>query len=301
MTYRKNIKIGYLACNKLSEMKLSLFNISDFRVDGGAMFGVVPKALWGRQAASDGNNTIVLSLNTPVIETDGHVILVDVGWGDKQGEKFFRHVYLHGGRGLTGGLADCGYKPEDITDIIITHMHADHCGGCFAKGPDGSTRPVFENATYHISKEQWNWANESNLREEDSFLPENIKPFGESGKLNLIVENGELFRDVLIRIFYGHTPGLMLPLVNHRNRTFFFAGDLIPTSAHLPLLWNMAYDLLPLVTIAEKHELLEEALLNDYILLFQHDPVTECCRLTETPKGIRAREKGDLAGYLRLT
>jgi glyoxylase-like metal-dependent hydrolase (beta-lactamase superfamily II) len=282
-------------------MKLSLFNISNFRVDGGAMFGVVPKALWGRQAASDENNTIVLSLNTPVIETDGHVILVDAGWGDKQNEKFFRHVYLHGGRGLAGGLADCGYRTEDITDIIITHMHADHCGGCFTNGPDGSIVPVFRNATYHISKEQWEWANDSNLREEDSFLPENIKPYGESGKLNLVEENGELFRDVKIRIYYGHTPGLMLPLIDYGSRTFFFAGDLIPTAAHIPLLWNMAYDLLPLVTIAEKDKLLDEILMNDYILLFQHDPITECCSLRETPKGIRAGEKKNLADYLMLT
>lgn len=282
-------------------MKLSLFNISNFRVDGGAMFGVVPKALWGKQTASDVNNTIVLSLNTPVIETDGRLILVDAGWGDKQNEKFFSHVYLHGGRGLAGGLADSGYRPEDITDVIITHMHADHCGGCFENGPEGSIVPVFKNAAYHISRKQWEWANKSNLREEDSFLPENIRPFGESSKLNLIEENGELFRDVTVRIYYGHTPGLMLPLIHYGSRKFFFTGDLIPTTAHIPLLWNMAYDLQPLVTIAEKQELLEEALKNDYVLLFQHDPHTECCRLTEAPGGIRADEKGDLSGFLKFT
>ena len=139
-------------------MKLSLFNISDFRVDGGAMFGVIPKALWSRSSAADENNTIVLSLNSLVIETDGHVILVDAGWGDKQDEKFFRHAYLHGGSGLIGGLAGCGYKPEDITDVLLTHLHADHCGGCFANGPDGGQAPVFPNATYHVSRAQWEWA-----------------------------------------------------------------------------------------------------------------------------------------------
>jgi len=279
-------------------MKLSLFNISNFRVDGGAMFGVVPKALWGRQVASDENNTVVLSLNTLVIETGGRVILVDAGWGDKQPEKFFRHVYLHGGSGLTGGLAECGYRPEDVTDVLLTHLHADHCGGCFVNGTGGGQDPLFPNAAYHISREQWEWANDSNLREEDAFLPENIKPFGESGKLNLIEENGELCPGVMLRICYGHTPGLIVPVINNQDRTFIFTGDLIPTAAHIPLLWNMAYDLLPLVTIAEKQEILEEALRSGHILIFQHDPVTECCTVTETPKGIRAGLKGRLADFL---
>ena len=164
------------------------------------MFGVIPKALWSRQVPSDENNTIELSLNSLVIETDGRVILVDAGWGDKQDEKFFRHAYLHGGAGLLGGLAQCGYSPEDVTDVIITHLHADHCGGCFANAPAGGTTPVFPNASYHISREQWEWANESNLREEDAFLAENINPFSESGRLNLIEDNGELCPGVMLRI-----------------------------------------------------------------------------------------------------
>lgn len=273
-------------------MKLSIFNISNFRVDGGAMFGVVPKALWTRQVSSDENNNIVLSLNSLVIETEGRVILIDAGWGDKQAEKFFRHVWLHGGSGLIDGLAQCGYKPEEITDVVITHLHADHCGGCFANAPGGGYKAVFPNAAYHISKEQWEWANESNLREEDAFLPENILPFGESGRLNLVKENGELYPGVMLRLCYGHTPGLIVPVINYRGRNLIYTGDLIPTTAHIPLLWNMAYDLLPLVTIAEKQEFLQEALLNDFLLVFQHDPQTECCSLTETPKGIRAGRKG---------
>lgn len=279
-------------------MKLSLFNISDFRVDGGAMFGVIPKALWSRSTPSDELNTIVLSLNSLLIETDGHVILIDSGWGDKQSEKFFRHAYLHGGSGLTGGLADCGYKPDDITDVLLTHLHADHCGGCFVNRPDGGQSPVFPNAAYHVSRAQWEWANENNIREEDAFLPENIKPFGESGRLNLIEDNGELFQGVTLRICYGHTPGLIVPVIKYNDHVFVYTGDLIPTVAHIPLLWNMAYDLLPLVTIAEKQELLDEALRGNYMLLFQHDPVTQCCTLTETPKGIRAGAGGKLADYL---
>jgi glyoxylase-like metal-dependent hydrolase (beta-lactamase superfamily II) len=279
-------------------MKLSLFNISNFRVDGGAMFGVIPKALWGRQVASDENNTIVLSLSTLVIETEGRVILVDAGWGDKQPDKFFRHVYLHGGSGLTGGLAESGYRPGDVTDVLITHLHADHCGGCFVNGAGGGQEPLFPNAAYHISREQWEWANDSNLREEDAFLPENIEPFADSGRLNLIEENGELCPGVMLRICYGHTPGLIVPVIRYHDRTFVFTGDLIPTVAHIPLLWNMAYDLLPLATIAEKQEILEEALHSGHLLIFQHDPETECCAVTETPKGIRAGTKGRLADFL---
>jgi glyoxylase-like metal-dependent hydrolase (beta-lactamase superfamily II) len=273
-------------------MKLSLFNISNFRVDGGAMFGVVPKALWTRQVSADENNNIVLSLNSLVIETGGRVILVDAGWGDKQNEKFFRHVWLHGGSGLIDGLARCGYRPEEITDVVITHLHADHCGGCFVNAPGGGYNAVFPNAAYHISLDQWEWANESNLREEDAFLPENITPFGESGRLNLVKENGELYPEVTLRLCYGHTPGLIVPVIKYRGRSLIYTGDLIPTTAHIPLIWNMAYDLLPLVTIAEKQEILQESLLNDYLLIFQHDPLTECCSLTETPKGIRAGKKG---------
>lgn len=278
-------------------MKVSLFNISNFRVDGGAMFGVIPKALWCRQAQSDELNTVELSLTSLVIETDGRVILIDAGWGDKQDEKFFRHAYLSGGSGLTGGLAGYGYHPEDITDVIITHLHADHCGGCFVNAPGGVAAPVFPSATYHISRAQWEWANESNLCEEDAFLPENIRPFGESGRLNLIDEPGELYPGVSLRICYGHTPGLMLPVISCNGQTLVYTGDLIPTIAHIPLLWNMAYDLLPLVTIAEKQEILQEALQNGWLLLFQHDPQYECCALTETPKGIRAGRKGRLEEF----
>jgi len=282
----------------MQKMKLSLFNISNFSVDGGAMFGVIPKALWSRQAMADENNTIDLSLTSLVVETGGRVILVDAGWGDKQDEKFFRHAYLHGGAGLAGGLAGCGYRPEDVSDIIITHLHADHCGGCFVNVPGGGQAPFFPNATYHISREQWEWANESNLREEDAFLPENIKPFAESGRLSLIQENSELCPGVKLILFYGHTPGLMLPEIDYKGKKLFYAGDLIPTTAHIPLLWNMAYDLLPLNTISEKQEILTAALQNDHLIIFQHDPLTECCSLTETPKGIRAGKRGKLTDFV---
>lgn len=273
-------------------MKLHLFNIANFKVDGGAIFGVVPKTLWSRVCPADENNLIVLTLNSLVVETDGHVILVDTGWGDKQDDKFFRHVHLHGGEGLLGGLAKRGFTPEDITEVVLTHLHADHCGGCVKKNQDNSGYElVFPKAVYHVSRTQWEWALKNNLREEDSFLEENILPIADSGRLNLVDVEGELFSGFSVRMCYGHTPGLMIPVINYKGKILVYTGDLIPTVAHLPLIWNMSYDIESLKTIDEKNSLLKEALANNYILVFQHDEHIECCTLEMTPKGIRAKNK----------
>jgi len=256
------------------------------------MFGVVPKALWSRVYNSDENNLIVLTLRSLIVETDGHVILVDTGWGDKQDDKFFRHVYLHNGEGLIEGLAARAYAPSDITDVFLTHLHADHCGGCVRNKPSGTGyEMVFPEAIYHVSRAQWDWAARNNLREEDAFLEENILPISQIGKLNLVDEDGELFKGFSLRICYGHTPGLMIPVINYKCRTLVYTGDLIPTVAHLPLIWNMSYDIESLKTIDEKKRILEEALDKDYILVFQHDQNVECCDLQMTPKGIRAKNK----------
>lgn len=273
-------------------MNLDLFNIANFKVDGGAMFGVVPKVLWSRVCSADENNLIVLTLRSLVVVTDGHVILVDTGWGDKQDEKFFRHVHLHDGEGLKEGLKSRGYEPEDITDVVLTHLHADHCGGCVKKSlPGPGYELVFPSAIYHVSRDQWEWAMKNNLREADAFLEENILPLEQSGRLNLVDEEGELFSGFSLRFCYGHTPGLMIPVIDYNGRKLVYTGDLIPTLAHIPLIWNMSYDIESLKTIDEKSQLLTEALENNYILVFQHDEHTECCTLEMTPKGIRAKEK----------
>jgi len=273
-------------------MKLNLFNIANFKVDGGAMFGVIPKVLWSRVYSSDDNNLIDLTLRSLVVETTGHVILTDTGWGDKQDEKFFRHVKLHGGEGLINGLKNRGYKPEDITDVFLTHLHADHCGGGVKKDDRGNGYLLtFPEATYHVSRTQWEWAAINNLREADSFLEENILPIGQSGHLNLIDEEGELFPGFSVMMCYGHTPGLMIPIIKYNDKTLVYTGDLIPTIAHIPLIWNMSYDIESLKTIGEKKKLLNEALARDYIFVFQHDEFIECCNLEMTSKGIRAGEK----------
>lgn len=273
-------------------MVIHLFNIANFKVDGGAMFGVVPKVLWSRVYNADENNLIDLTLRSLVVETSDHVILVDTGWGDKQDEKFFRHVNLHGGEGLIEGLKNKGYKPEDITDVFLTHLHADHCGGGVKKEKGSNKYELtFPDATYHVSLAQWEWAIKNNLREEDSFLKENILPLGKSGHLNLLEEEGELFPGFSVMICYGHTPGLIIPLIKFNNKTLVYTGDLIPTVAHIPLIWNMSYDIESLKTIEEKQRLLNEALTGGYIFIFQHDEHIECCNLEMTPKGIRAKEK----------
>ncbi len=255
-----------------------------------------PKLLWSRVCKSDSDNLIVLTLRSLVVETEGHVILVDTGWGDKQDEKFFRHVHLHGGEGLLGGLKNRGYGPEDITDVFLTHLHADHCGGCVEKTAGGNGyQLVFPNAAYHVSRAQWEWAVKNNPREADAFLEENILPIQQSGHLNLIDEEGELFPGFSVLMCYGHTPGLMLPVIDYNGKTLVYTGDLIPTVAHIPLIWNMSYDIESLKTIEEKERVLKTALENNHILVFQHDENVECCNLELTQKGIRAREKFDLA------
>ena len=260
------------------------------------MFGVVPKVLWSRVYPADENNLIVLSLRSLVVETAGHIILIDTGWGDKQDEKFFRHVYLHDGEGLTEGLKQRGYSHEDITDVVLTHLHADHCGGGVKRVSRGKAYELtFPNATYHVSRTQWDWAVKNNLREADSFLYENILPILDSGHLSLINEDGELFPGFSVRICFGHTPGLMIPIIIYNDRTIVYAGDLIPTVAHLPVIWNMSYDIESLKTIEEKEKLLREALDRNYIIVFQHDQHYECCTLEMTPKGIRAKEKFDFS------
>ncbi|HDZ40397.1 MAG TPA: MBL fold metallo-hydrolase [Bacteroidetes bacterium] len=269
-------------------MKLSPVHITNFKIDGGAMFGVVPKVLWNKRYPADEDNLINLALRSLVVDNGENVILIDNGWGDKQGKKFFSHIHLNGGDGLEGGLKKAGYSLDDITDVVLTHLHADHCGGGVRKVAGSKAyEMVFPSAKYWVSRQQWDWAVNPNPREADSFLEENLLPMLGHGKLHMVEKAGKLFEGFEVRIVNGHTPGQLLPVIDYRGTKIVFAADLIPTVAHIPLLWNMSYDLDQLATIKEKRDILEEALTNKYILFFEHDVFTECCTVKDTTRGIR--------------
>ena len=255
------------------------------------MFGVVPKVLWNKKYPSDENNLIPLDLKSLVIETEGRIVLIDTGFGNKQSDKFFSHFHLFGGYGLLNGLAKLGYKPTDITDIIHTHLHYDHCGGGIGVDEQGNYYPVFPNAKYHISQTQWDWAINPNVREADSFLKENFLPIKEFGQLNLVKVEKELIPGIDIRFFNGHTKGQIIPIIHLPNgKKLVYAADLFPTTSHIHLAWNMSYDVEPLVTMKEKELFLNEAIENSYYLFYQHDHHNQCSSLAITPKGIRVGE-----------
>jgi glyoxylase-like metal-dependent hydrolase (beta-lactamase superfamily II) len=285
------------------QMKLYPIHITNFKIDGGAMFGVVPKVLWSRVYPADENNLCNWALRSLLVDTGERVILIDNGYGEKQDQKFFSHVHLNGGDGLEGALKKAGYKFRDITDVLLTHLHADHCGGGVNRIKDSlGFELTFPNAIYWVSLAQWELAVNPNIREADAFLEENLLPMMDSGHLRFIDEETELYPGFSLRIMNGHTPGQLIPFVDYKGTRLVFTADLIPSTAHLPLVWNMSYDTSPLVTIEEKKGFLEECLEKNYILFFQHDLNTECCTLQKTHKGIRAENKfkfSDISGFIK--
>ncbi|MCG2614542.1 MBL fold metallo-hydrolase [Terrimonas sp. NA20] len=288
-------------------MKLYSVNNGYFKLDGGAMFGVVPKSIWNKLNPADENNMCSWALRSLLIEEDGRLILVDTGMGDKQDAKFFGHYYLHGDDSLDKSLAKHGFHRDDITDVFLTHLHFDHCGGAIKKEGDTFV-PAFKNAVFWSNKEHWKWATEPNDREKASFLKENILPIQESGKLQFIEQLqkpvtkpgwhtiiGKLTEldftpDISVLLTYGHTSSMMLPKIQYKGRTIVFMADLLPSAAHIPMPYVMAYDTTPLMTLGEKRLFYEEAIAGDYILFFEHDPVNECCTLQQTEKGVRVKE-----------
>lgn len=269
-------------------MKIYSIHIDNFKIDGGAMFGVVPKVLWKRYYPSDEDNLCIWALRSLLIETGQQKILVDNGYGDKQDEKYFSHVYLEKGTGINEALANYGYSRHDITDMVLTHLHADHCGGGIQYNSDRTGFELtFPNATYWISRKHWESAMNPNKREADAFLSENIMPIFESGQLQFIEEDQTLYPGFDVRIYNGHTIGQIIPFIHLEEKTVVFMADLIPSTAHIPLAWNMSYDVLPLETLKEKESFLKEAVEKDYILFFEHDLYHECCSVKDTPKGVR--------------
>lgn len=269
-------------------MQLYAIPTGNFKLDGGAMFGVVPKSLWSKHYPSDENNMINMAMRCLLVVDGDRKILINNGMGNKQSEKFFSHYYLNGDDTLEKSLAAVGYTPADITDMFHTHLHFDHAGGGVKYNSDRSGfEPVFPNATYWISRAQWEWATHANRREVASFLKENIQPIEESGRLKLFDSPADLFPGIEIRMYDGHTDGQAIPFISYKGKTLVFTSDLLPTAAHLPLPWIMSYDTRPLITLDEKEAFLEEAVDNGYVLFFEHDLYTECCTLTRTEKGIK--------------
>lgn len=269
---------------------MQLFSIptGNFKLDGGAMFGVVPKTLWNKVYPSDENNMIEMSMRCMLVVDGDRRILINNGIGDKQDEKFLSRYYLQGEDSLVKSLAKHGFSPLDITDMFLTHLHFDHCGGS-VKYNESRTgfELTFPNANYWISATQWNWAMNANKRESASFLKENIKPIEESGKLNLFDKEGELFPNFKVKFFNGHTEGQAIPFINYKGKTVVFTSDLLPTAAHLPIPWVMSYDTRPLITLDEKENFLNEAVEKQYIIFLEHDAYTECINLEKTDRGIK--------------
>ena len=279
-------------------MQIHVLNTGYFKLDGGAMFGVVPKSLWSRTNPADVNNMCSWALRSLLIEDGNRLILIDTGMGDKQSDKFFSHYYLHGDDSLEKSLKKLGFHRDDITDVFLTHLHFDHCGGAVEWNVQkNGFRPSFKNATYWSTKDHWEWAINPNDREKASFLKENIAPIQENGQLKFIEKKGNYTKDVFdnfdVLFVDGHTESMMIPHIKYKNKTLVFMADLLPSVGHIPLPYVMGYDTRPLITLKEKGIFLNQAMNEKYVLFLEHDAVNECCTLKDTEKGVRLDESFD--------
>ena len=288
-------------------MKLHTINTGYFKLDGGAMFGVVPKTIWNRTNPADANNMCSWAMRCLLIEDSNRLILIDNGIGDKQDAKFFSYYYLHGDDSLTKSLQQKGFTADDITDVFLTHLHFDHCGGCikYNSGKAG-LETAFKNATYWSNRQHWEWATKPNPREKASFLKENILPIAESGQLKFIeVTNDddlsagtkEMGENISIFFARGHTDAMMLPHIKYKNKTVVFTADMLPSVGHIPLSYVMGYDTRPLLTLTEKEKFMNKAADNEYILFLEHDPVNECCIVERTERGVKLKKAYSLSDY----
>lgn len=280
-------------------MKLSIIQAGNFKLDGGACFGVVPRSLWQKTYPAGEDNLLPVCTRCLLVDTGERRVLIDAGIGDKQSGKFAEHLHRFGEYNLLQSLEDAGYRADDITDVILTHLHYDHCGGVIRRHsemPD-SYEPVFPNAMLHVSHAQWEWAMHPNAREGASFLIENLQPMMESGQLRWL-EEGNFCEGISVRLFNGHTEGQAIPFISAGKKTVVFMADFIPTASHLPLPYVAAFDTRPLLAMEEKEEFLNEAADKGYILFFEHDYHQECCTAVHTKKGVRVAKTGTLHEFL---
>ena len=269
-------------------MELFAVDTGFFKLDGGAMFGVVPKSIWSRTNPSDENNLCPWAMRCLLVSDGNRLVLIDNGIGDKQDARFFSHYYLHGDASLTKSLQQLGVHPTDITDVFLTHLHFDHCGGGVKYGSHGQYELTFPRATYWTNEDHWNWATVPNPREKASFLEENILPLQEHGVLNYLdLGTKSLFPGVDFLTMDGHTDKQMLPKMQYKGHTLVFMADLLPSVGHIPLAYVMGYDTRPLLTLQEKQQFLEIAARDQYVLFLEHDSVHECCTVKMTEKGVR--------------
>ena len=270
-------------------MKLHVIETGFFKLDGGAMFGVVPKSLWQRTNPADENNMCSWAMRCLLIEDGDRLILIDNGIGNKQDDKFFGHYYLHGDTNLEKSLNEKGFAREDITDVFMTHLHFDHCGGGVRWNSDRTKFELtFPNAIYWSNEAHWKWATEPNPREKASFLKENIFPIQESEQLHFVdINSASPFPQ--FEIFYadGHTDKQMIPIINYKQKRIAFMADLLPSVGHIPLPYVMGYDTRPLLTMHEKKSFLDRAADEEIILFLEHDSTNECCTVQHTEKGVR--------------
>ena len=277
---------------------MNIFTIDTgfFKLDGGAMFGVVPKTIWQKINTPDENNMCNWAMRCLLVQDGNRLILIDNGIGNKQDVKFFSYYFLSGSATLESSLNKYGFSTDDITDVFLTHLHFDHCGGSIKwNSAKDKLEVAFKNATYWSNQNHWEWATKPNPREKASFLKENILPIQESGQLKFIDKGEKLTDNFDIRFVNGHTDSMMLPIINFNGTKIAYCADLIPSAGHLPIPYIMAYDTKPLISLQEKADFLDEAVQNDYTLFFEHDPINECARVEQTEKGVRFKEAFPLA------
>ncbi|OSY88953.1 beta-lactamase [Tenacibaculum holothuriorum] len=272
-------------------MRIYPIETGNFKLDGGAMFGVVPKSIWQRTNPADEKNMISMSMRCMLIEDGDRLTLVDTGIGNKQSDKFLGYYYLFGDFSLDTSLAKYGFHRDDITDVFLTHLHFDHCGGVIQWNNDRTGfMPAFKNAKVWSNERHWNWAVKPNAREKASFLKENINPIEENGQLNFIHRNAKDQVGFDVLFMDGHTEKQMLPKIEYQGKTIVFMADLLPTVGHIPLPYVMGYDTRPLLTLEEKRVFLNEAADKEFYLFLEHDAYNELCTVQHTEKGVRLKE-----------